>query len=115
MTSPLGLYLGISDKKPKPPVYNKQLEELYRNMPNISLKKLPEIAKKLDTNQREVERWWRKRKSCNETSKLEKFNENMWKVVINVFNVCFGLTIIWERLFTDAFFNGIQGFPHQVI
>lgn len=78
------------------------------------MEKLSDVAKKLDINQREVERWWRKRKFFNKTSKLEKFNENMWKVAINVFTVCFGISVLWDKLFTTEFFNEIQGFSHHV-
>lgn len=68
----------------------------------------------MDMTERQVERWWRLRRSQDKPSTLVKFCENMWRFTFYLASFTFGLVILWDK---DWLWNIDQcyvGYPHQV-
>lgn len=72
------------------------------------------LAKQLDMTERQVERWWRLRRSQDKPSTLVKFCENMWRATFYLFNFSYGLFILWEKEWLWDIDQCYIGYPHQV-
>ncbi|XP_045490395.1 ceramide synthase 5 [Pieris rapae] len=110
--APFGKYLGIKDIRPRRAPENPKLEAAYRSGPR-NHKQLCALAKQLDMTERQVERWWRLRRSQDKPSTLTKFCENAWKVTFYVFNFSFGVYILWDKEWLWDIDQCYIGYPHQ--
>lgn len=72
------------------------------------------LAKQLDLTERQIERWWRLRRSQDKPSTLVKFCENTWKCTFYVCNFSFGLYILWDKEWLWDIDQNYVGYPHQV-
>lgn len=70
--------------------------------------------KQTDLSEREIERWWRKRKVQDKTTKLDKFSENCWRFTFYTFNFIFGLSVMWNKSWLWDFFDMFRGYPFHV-
>ncbi|KAI8442009.1 hypothetical protein MSG28_005662 [Choristoneura fumiferana] len=71
------------------------------------------LAKQLDMTERQVERWWRLRRSQDKPSKLVKFCENMWKSAFLTYNFLCGVYILWDKEWLWDIDHCYIGHPHQ--
>ncbi|KAF9413888.1 hypothetical protein HW555_008038 [Spodoptera exigua] len=71
------------------------------------------LAKQLDMTERQVERWWRLRRSQDKPSTLVKFCENMWRFTFYLYNFSYGLFILWEKEWLWDIDQCYIGYPHQ--
>ncbi|XP_049879537.1 ceramide synthase 5-like [Pectinophora gossypiella] len=108
--APFGRSLGIKDTRPRKAPTNPKLEAAYKANPKV---KLCGLAKQLDMTERQVERWWRLRRSQDKPSTLVKFCENMWKSIFYVVNFSFGLYILWDKDWLWDIDQCYIGYPHQ--
>lgn len=72
------------------------------------------LAKQLDMTERQIERWWRLRRSQAKPSTLVKFCENSWKCTFYICNFAFGLYILWDKEWLWDIDQCYIGYPHQV-
>ncbi|KPJ05826.1 LAG1 longevity assurance-like 6 [Papilio xuthus] len=63
--------------------------------------------------ERQVERWWRLRRSQDKPSTLVKFCENLWKFTFHSSNFVFGLCILWNKSWLWDIDHAYLGYPHQ--
>ncbi|KAH9640536.1 hypothetical protein HF086_001585 [Spodoptera exigua] len=63
--------------------------------------------------ERQVERWWRLRRSQDKPSTLVKFCENMWRFTFYLYNFSYGLFILWEKEWLWDIDQCYIGYPHQ--
>uniref|UniRef100_A0A2H1VQI4 SFRICE_007398 n=1 Tax=Spodoptera frugiperda TaxID=7108 RepID=A0A2H1VQI4_SPOFR len=92
---PLGLALGIRNKKKKNLQHIPVLETAYRK--NALIKDTTALAKQLDMSERQVERWWRLRRNQDKTSSLTKFCEHAWKTFYLFFSTPTVYYIVWDK------------------
>ncbi|CAK1589949.1 unnamed protein product [Parnassius mnemosyne] len=109
--APFGKSLGIKDTRPRKAPSNPKLEAAYRASPK--LKQPCGLAKQLDMTERQVERWWRLRRSQDKPSTLIKFCENVWKFTFHTGNFLFGLYILWDKEWLWNIDHCYIGYPHQ--
>ncbi|XP_063628400.1 ceramide synthase 6-like [Cydia splendana] len=109
--APFGKSLGIKDGRNKKAAPNPKLEAAYRANP--ATKKLAALAKQTDMSERQVERWWRLRRSQDKPSTLVKFCENAWKWSFYVCNFIFGIAILWNKKWLWDIDHAYIGYPHQ--
>ncbi|XP_073948026.1 ceramide synthase 5-like [Choristoneura fumiferana] len=109
--APFGRSLGIKEGRNKKCPSNPKLETAYRAAPNT--KKLAALAKKVDMTERQVERWWRLRRSQDKPTTLVKFCENAWKCTFYVCNFVFGILILWDKPWLWDIDQAYIGYPHQ--
>ncbi|XP_045503800.1 ceramide synthase 6-like [Colias croceus] len=110
--APFGKYLGIKDSRPRRAPDNPKLEAAYRAGPKTP-KQLCALAKQLDMTERQVERWFRLRRSQDKPSTLVKFCENLWKFTFYVCNFSFGVYILWDKVWLWNIDHCYIGYPHQ--
>ncbi|GBP45833.1 Ceramide synthase 6 [Eumeta japonica] len=71
------------------------------------------LAKHLDMTERQVERWWRLRRSQDKPSTLVKFCENAWRCTFYLCAFSFGLYILWDKEWLWDIDHCFLGYPHQ--
>ncbi|KAJ8712873.1 hypothetical protein PYW08_008177 [Mythimna loreyi] len=118
--APLGKSLGIKNTRPKKAPANPLLESAYQASPKIKHKQfflnkdeICGLAKQLDMTERQVERWWRLRRSQDKPSTLVKFCENMWRASFYLFNFSYGCFILWDKEWLWDIDQAYIGYPHQ--
>ncbi|XP_026755021.1 ceramide synthase 5-like [Galleria mellonella] len=109
--SAFGKSLGIKDTRPRKAPNNPKLEAAYQASPK--LKDVSSLAKKLDLSERQVERWWRLRRSQDKPSTLVKFCENAWKATFYSCNFAFGTYVLWDKEWLWDIDQCYIGYPHQ--
>ncbi|KAM3963874.1 ceramide synthase 5 [Aphomia sociella] len=113
--APFGKSLGIKNTRPKKAPHNPKLEAAYQNSSKIKHKQITALAKQLDMSERQVERWWRLRRSQDKPSTLVKFCENAWRCTFYLFNFSYGLFILWDKVWLWDIDHCYLGYPHQGI
>ncbi|XP_063368886.1 ceramide synthase 6-like isoform X2 [Cydia amplana] len=111
--APFGKSLGIKNTRPKKAPINPKLELAYQTSPKIKHKQICALAKQLDMSERQVERWWRLRRSQDKPSTLVKFCENAWRCTFYLYNFSFGMFILWDKDWLWEIDNCYIGYPHQ--
>ncbi|XP_063628386.1 ceramide synthase 6-like isoform X2 [Cydia splendana] len=111
--APFGKSLGIKNTRPKKAPSNPKLELAYQTSPKIKHKQICALAKQLDMSERQVERWWRLRRSQDKPSTLVKFCENAWRCTFYLYNFSFGLFILWDKDWLWEIDNCYIDYPHQ--
>lgn len=79
------------------------------------LQSIVKYTKQTDLSEREIERWWRKRRAQDKPTTLDKFSENCWRFTFYAFNFIFGLCILWDKSWLWDFFDMFRGYPYHVI
>ncbi|CAH2211352.1 jg8525, partial [Pararge aegeria aegeria] len=64
-------------------------------------------------SERQVERWWRLRRSQDKPSKLTKFCENAWRCSFYFYNFSYGTFILWDKDWLWDIDQCYIGYPHQ--
>ncbi|RVE49133.1 hypothetical protein evm_006254 [Chilo suppressalis] len=108
---PFGKSLGIKDTRPRKAPDNPKLEAAYRATPRI--RQMTALAKQLDMSERQVERWFRLRRSQDKPSTLTKFCENLWKMTFYVCNFAFGFYVLWDKEWLWDIDHCYVGYPHH--
>lgn len=113
--SPIGKSLGIRSTRPRPPTPNAILEVAYRKCHRIDNKKLRELTKRVDLTEREVERWWRRRRAQDKPTTLIKFCENAWRFLYYASSFGLGVFVLWDKPWFWDIKHCWYGYPHQSI
>ncbi|KAL0818512.1 hypothetical protein ABMA28_008959 [Loxostege sticticalis] len=111
--APFGMSLGIKNTRPKKAPNNPKLEAAYQVTPKIKHKQILALAKQVDLTERQVERWWRLRRSQDKPSNLVKFCENLWLCTFYVYNFSYGMFVLWDKEWLWDIDQCYIGFPHQ--
>lgn len=113
--SPVGKSLGIKSTKAKPPVPNKTLENAYNSSPKLNHKTLVSLSKQLDMSERQIERWWRRRRAQDKPTTLTKFCENCWRCIYYSYSFAFGMYVMWDKVWLWDIKECWYNYPHQSI
>ncbi|XP_041971777.1 ceramide synthase 5-like isoform X2 [Aricia agestis] len=111
--APFGKSLGIRNTRSKKAPPNPTLEAAYQECTKIKHKQILGLAKQLDMSERQVERWWRLRRSQDKPSTLVKFCENMWRATFYLCNFSYGIFILWDKEWLWDIDHCYIGYPHQ--
>ncbi|CAK1589947.1 unnamed protein product [Parnassius mnemosyne] len=111
--APFGKSLGIKNTRPKKAPNNPKLEAAYQASSKIRHKQVCALAKQLDMTERQVERWWRLRRSQDKPSTLVKFCENAWRCFFYLYNFSYGLFVMWDKEWLWDIDQCYIGYPHQ--
>ncbi|XP_013144273.1 PREDICTED: ceramide synthase 6 isoform X1 [Papilio polytes] len=120
--APFGKSLGIKNTRSKRAPNNPKLEAAYQASSKIRHKQfyLSEeqvcgLAKQLDMTERQVERWWRLRRSQDKPSTLVKFCENSWRCIFYLYNFSYGLFVLWDKVWFWEIDQCYVGYPYHGI
>lgn len=72
------------------------------------------LAKQLDMTERQVERWWRMRRSQDKPSTLVKFCENAWRCTYYTFSTILGVFVLSDKEWLWDIDHCYINYPHQV-
>ncbi|XP_013184238.1 ceramide synthase 5 isoform X3 [Amyelois transitella] len=111
--APFGKSLGIKNTRPKKASNIPQLEAAYQKSSKIKHKQITALAKQLDLSERQVERWWRHRRSQDKPSTLVKFCENAWRCLFYLYSFSYGLFILWDKVWLWDIDHCYIGYPHH--
>jgi hypothetical protein len=129
---PIGKYLEISDKIPKPVKPNEDLERTYSKDKKLNknkvLKKvtfnindnkiyfqLLNLVKQLDLTERQIERWWRQRAAQDKPTELKKFCESFWKSLFYAYNLIFGFIALTNKPWFWVFHEKSEDFQRPLV
>lgn len=113
---PFGRYLNIKSRKVKIPFQNAVLEKMYKSCRKFPSKlELQNLVKQTDLSQREIERWWSRRRLHDRPSNLEKFTENCWHFLFYSLNFIFGLCVLWNKSWLWNFIDMFRDYPNHSI
>lgn len=72
------------------------------------------LAKQLDFSERQIERWWRRRKAQDKPTTLVKFCENCWRCMYYTYSFVFGMIVMWDKSWLWDIKQCWLNYPHQV-
>jgi sphingoid base N-palmitoyltransferase len=72
------------------------------------------LTKQLDLSERQIERWWRRRKAQDKPTTLKKFCENVWRGMFYAYSFAFGLIVMWDKPWLWNIKECWYNYPHQV-
>uniref|UniRef100_U5EU05 Putative schlank n=1 Tax=Corethrella appendiculata TaxID=1370023 RepID=U5EU05_9DIPT len=113
--TPIGKSIGIKSTCPKPPIPNKILETSYNECSRLTHKTIVGLSKQVDLSERQIERWWRRRRAQDKPTTLVKFCENSWRCLYYTYSFIFGLIILWDKPWLWDIKNCWYGYPHQSV
>lgn len=95
--SPVGISLGVKEKKLSKPEHIPLLENAYMSNKNFTCQEIKNFSKKLDWSEQQVQRWLRRRKCNDKLSTLDKFCENSWRTLYYTFIFAYGMIYLWKK------------------
>jgi hypothetical protein len=72
------------------------------------------LMKQTDMSEREIARWWRRKRAQNKWTTLDKFCDNCWRCAFYSFNFTFGLSVLWDKSWLWNFFDMFRDYPFHV-
>lgn len=72
------------------------------------------LTKQLDMTERQIERWWRRRKAQDKPTTLKKFCENVWRGMFYTYSFIFGMIVMWDKVWLWDIKQCWYSYPHQV-
>lgn len=112
---PIGKAIGIKSTGPKPPIPNKELESAYNANSRLNHKTLVKLTKQTDLSERQIERWWRRRRAQDKPTTLVKFCENSWRCIYYTYSFIFGCIVMWDKPWLWDIKQCWYGYPHQSV
>ncbi|XP_063391071.1 ceramide synthase 2-like [Cydia fagiglandana] len=109
--APFGKALGIKHDRNIEVPPNHKLEAAYKANP--ASKQLCALAKQLDLSERQVQRWWRRRRLQDKPSTLVKFRESCWRATFYFYNLMVGWMVLWDKEWLWDVDYCYIGYPHQ--
>uniref|UniRef100_A0A1L8DUL0 Protein transporter n=2 Tax=Nyssomyia neivai TaxID=330878 RepID=A0A1L8DUL0_9DIPT len=113
--APVGKSLGIKSSRPKRAANIPDLEEAYTQSCRIKHKTVVTLSKKLDMSERQIERWWRKRRAQDKPSTLVKFCENSWRCIYYTYSFIYGIIVLWNKPWLWEINSCWYDYPHQSV
>jgi len=99
VAAPIGRRWQISEALPRRALPNETLETAFRRHRKV----LPAhhvvvgLAKQIDWSERQIERWWRRRRVQGKPSELKRFRETSWRFMFYVLAFWLGLYVLWDK------------------
>uniref|UniRef100_A0A336MAZ5 CSON008488 protein n=2 Tax=Culicoides sonorensis TaxID=179676 RepID=A0A336MAZ5_CULSO len=113
--APVGRSLGIKSVRPKPVPLNPVLDQAYSQSSRLNHKTVVALAKQTDLTERQVERWWRKKRAQDKPTILVKFCENSFRCLYYTYSFIFGIVVLWDKPWLWNIKECWYSYPHQSI
>lgn len=81
---------------------------------NVSEFQILSLGKQCDLSERQIERWWRRRKAQDKPTTLVKFCENCWRCIYYTYSFVFGMIVMWDKSWLWDIKQCWYNYPHQV-
>lgn len=73
------------------------------------------MSKQTDLTERQVERWWRRRRAQDKPTTLVKFCENSFRCAYYTYSFIFGIIVLWDKPWLWNIKECWYSYPHQSI
>lgn len=113
LLTPIGKTLGVKTTSPNPPVYNQLLEKAYKRSSKLNPELNTSLRKQTDLTERQIQKWFRKRKAQDSLTTLDKFCEDGWRCIYSTFSVIFVLMLMWNKTWPLDVKQCWINVPHQ--
>lgn len=113
--SPIGKSIGIKSPRPKRATPNPILEAAYHQNNRLRRKTTTGLVKQTELTERQVERWWRRRRAQDKPSTLVKFCENVWRLLYYTYSFVYGVIVLWDKPWFWDVKSCWYGYPHQSV
>ncbi|XP_053209499.1 ceramide synthase 5-like [Panonychus citri] len=112
---PVGKALGISDKQRVKVEPNEILEKSFRinNRPPQST--YIGLSKQSDLSAKQVELWFKRRRSYNKPTILTRFTESSWRCTFYAFTFVYGVWALWDKPWTWDSMECFVDYPHHSV
>lgn len=116
LIKPLGHWMGLRERKhihlvPSPPL-EAAYSKFRSKVPQAEMEKL---MKQTDMTERQIQRWFFKKRIRQMPSSLYKFRECSWHLLFYTFSFSYGLYALWDKPWLWVTVNCWVGWPKQHI
>lgn len=73
------------------------------------------LTKQTELSERQIERWWRRRRAQDKPTTLVKFCENSWRCIYYTYSFIFGCIVMWDKPWLWDLKQCWYGYPHQSV
>jgi len=97
---PIGIRLGLKDRKRRPPPHNDVLEEAFcsrRSSRGEDGREVERVAERAGITTLQVERWMRRRHRAEMPTTLKKFCETGWRWLFYTSILVYGFVCLWDK------------------
>lgn len=114
---PVGRYYNLSETCLKRPKFNEVLESHFKKNRKVLPSKLTmkQLTEQLGMSEREIERWWRRRRVQDKPSEMQRFRETSWRFLFYFLSFWVGLYILWDKPWLWDTNHCWYGYPTQVM
>jgi len=112
---PLGLKLGLKERKRRKPEQNPVLEKAYKMRREMGEKEVNALAFETQLSPLQVERWLRLRRRSGLPSKLQKFQETGWRWLFYLSALFYGIFCLWEKPWFRSIHHCWEGYPYHKV
>ncbi|XP_055768149.1 ceramide synthase 2-like [Salvelinus fontinalis] len=112
VATPLAAVMGVKEKVRLTVSHNPTLESFYCNTTkNPSQSSIDSLCKQTGCSERQVQRWFRRRRNQDRPSLLKKFKEASWRFTFYLLAFIAGLAALIDKPWLYDFKEMWQGFP----
>lgn len=97
VVAPIAQWVGVPTKKRRPVTPNSTLEAAYITKHHLTKDTVKVLSKQTDLSERQIERWFRKRKKMDTPTPLQKFGECSWHLVFYTAFFVYGIVYLWQK------------------
>jgi len=113
---PVAQYYNLKNTPVRPAQPNAILEKAFKeNRKILKSQVLSGLTKQLDWSERQIERWWRRRRQQGKPTELKKFQETSWRWIFYLIIFYYGLVVIWQKPWMWDTRNCWYGHPFQSV
>ncbi|XP_059148674.1 ceramide synthase 5-like [Physella acuta] len=116
LIKPLGHWLGLKERKSISLKESPQLEAAFKTYKNkVPRNEVLKLVKQTDMTERQIQRWFFKRRILQMPSSMYKFRECSWHVLFYTTSFCYGMYALWDKPWLWVTVNCWVGWPKQHI
>ncbi|XP_067931958.1 ceramide synthase 5-like [Watersipora subatra] len=112
VAAPVGRSYGLSDKKVTA-VPNAALENLYKQSQYPERQSIEALTKQTDLSDKQIQRWLRRRRNQDRSTRLTKFTETAWRCFYYLAIFIYGLCVVSQESWFWDVKDCFRGYPRQ--
>lgn len=116
VATPLASFLGVKETVRQPVTHNRTLESHYCNTAKkLSQSSVEELCKQTGWSERQIQRWFRRRRNQDRPNVLKKFREACWRFAFYLLAFIGGLYALIDKPWLYELEEMWKGFPKLVL
>ncbi|CAC5357052.1 unnamed protein product [Mytilus coruscus] len=115
VVAPLGTYLGFKTKMTDGLTENPILEKEYSKCKTPSSDTIVILTKKCELTEREISKWFRKRRRNDKVTDIKKLQDASWHFMFYLIMSWYGVFILWDKPWFKKSINCFVDWPAQSV